>query len=604
MRLAVLAASAYTACQKLTELGHASLDLDLLGQRLSEVDAGYTVQAFRAERGLAEAVEQVLAEVSEPVESLLFFFSGYAVVNDERGPALVLDGERLATFSFKRLKRLVGERAERALIVLDTVTAFDAEIPPGDAVRALREALHEPESPVHLLLANRPQAAADERSPFTSLLELVLDWQSARGTPLGAGDLFAAMRAEGSMFGALPAAEYVPGSKPFEVLLGNRSTGTTLPPAPLPEEVVPELGRVTEEEREKALATSTAAEEAGDYPTALAELRTALRAGARDLKALGRALVLFELCSKPDGRWNAACALELLGGANESELELAQAHRPEGLLPAQGVIPEADWLKNLLCPERDPTDEALVRALGDAVVAVGVDTARRKRRAPELEPSALQDPEKSTTMLARTLVWTARVLGLPRPSLYVLEQVPGDLAIAPTSEPTVLAGKALGSGFTLPELAFRWARVLVLLRPENRLGSLFSEPGELRALAQAAVAVVTTGPMPRLDGDAKLFARGLRRQLRGPALTRLRAAIGQSSASDVSRRLRSWARSGELVGARAGLLACGNLALAARLTEASPLPGTSAREQLDDLIGYSLSEEYASLRERLGVALR
>src|SRR4051812_36262703 len=110
MRLAVLAASPYAACQKLPEVEGATLNLDVLGQRLADADAGYTVQAFRAERGLAEAIEQVLAEAPEPVEALLFFFSGYAVVNDERGPALLLDGERLATLSFKRLRRVLDER--------------------------------------------------------------------------------------------------------------------------------------------------------------------------------------------------------------------------------------------------------------------------------------------------------------------------------------------------------------------------------------------------------------------------------------------------------------------------------------------------------------
>jgi hypothetical protein len=604
MRLAVLAASSYAACQKLTELTSSSLDLDLLGQRLSESDAAFTVHAFRAERGLAEAVEQVLGEASEPIDSLLFFFSGYAVVNDERGPALLLDGERLATFSFKRLKRVVTERAARALVVLDTVTAFDGETPPTEAIAALRAALHEPESGVHLLLSNRPETTAHERSPFTSLLELVLDWQSARGTPLGVDALFEAMRAEESMFRALPAAEHVPGSKPFEVLVGNRSTGLTVPPTAAPEEVVPEVRRVTPEERAQALEASTAAEERGDYPQALAQLRTALGADARDVKTLGRALVLFDLCEKPDGRWNAACALELLGGANESESELVKAHLPEGLLPAQGVVLEADWLKNVLCPERDALDEALVRALGEAAVHVGLDTARRKRRLPELEPSSEQDVEKSTTMLARTLLWTARVLGLPRPRLHVLDQVQGELEVAPTLELTVLASKALGSGHTLPELAFRWARLLVLLRPENRLVALFPEPDELTALGRAALAVVTTGPAPRLDGDAKLFARGLRRHLRGPALSNLQAAIGASSAAGLAARLKSWARSSERIAARAGLLACGNLTLAARLTEALPLSGSSAREQVDDLISYSLSDEYAALRERLGVAVR
>jgi hypothetical protein len=605
MRLAVLAASSYATCRKLPELAGTSLALDLLGQRLSEADAGFNVQAFRAERGLGEAVEQVLEEANGRVEQFLFFFSGYVVLSDERGPALLLDGERLGAFSLKRLKRLLSERTTRAVVVLDTVSAFDGAASPAAALDTLREELHEPGSPVHLILAHRAEATTGERSPFASLLELVLDWQSARNAPLGAEELFSALRAEESMFEKLPAAAYVPGSEPFDVLVGNRALGASIPPAPAVEEAppAPEIERPSAEERARALEASSSAEERGDYPEALAALRVALHGDPRDVKALGRALVLFELCEKPDGRWNAACALELLGGANESELELAHEHRPEGLLPAQGVVTEADWLARLLEPERNEQDLALVRAFGEAAVHVGLDTARRKRRVPLLAAASEQDPEKSTTMLARTLVWTARVLGLPRPRLHVLENVPGELAVAPVPDLTVLASKTLGSGLSLPELAFRWARCLVLLRPEFRLFTLFTEPGELDALARAALASIGSSAAPRLDSDAKLFARALKRELRGPALEALATAIGTHSATQVAQRLKQRARAAARVASRAGLLATGNLTLAASVIERAPLPGTSASEQIDDLISFSLGDEYATLRERLRVAL-
>jgi hypothetical protein len=37
--------------------------------------------AFRAERRLGEAIEQVLAELGEPVEQLFFYFAGYAMIS-------------------------------------------------------------------------------------------------------------------------------------------------------------------------------------------------------------------------------------------------------------------------------------------------------------------------------------------------------------------------------------------------------------------------------------------------------------------------------------------------------------------------------------------
>jgi len=601
MRLAVLAASSYAACQKLPEVEGATLNLDVLGQRLSDGDAGYTVHAFRAERGLAEALEQVLSEAPEPVEALFFYFSGYALVTDERGPALLLDGERLATLSFKRLRRVLDERVRSAFLVLDTLSAFDSTTPPDEVARLLSGALEPGSTPVHCLVAHRHEATASERSPFASLLEMVLDWQSTRVEPLGVDELVAALRAEEPLF-ALPSLEYVPADTAFSVLLGSRPT-SLLPDAAVPAlEPVPDATRVSAEERARALEASVNAEIEGNLALALTLARVAVRGDARDASTLEWALELLERADKPDGVYQALAALDLAGGANESQRALVTAHRPEGLLPARGVVTEADWLQNLLCPERDPITEELVRTLGEGAVELGLETAQRKRRAVALDPTSAQDPEKSTTTLARTLVWSARVLGLPRPLLHVRDAVAGELALADVRAPTVLASKALGSGLTLPELAFRWARVLVYLRPELRLYAHFSAPGELEALGRAAVALIASSP-PRLDGDAKLLARGLRRHVRGPVLTRLVEAIGNRTASEVGARLVVGARTAEVIAGRAALLACGNLELAARITERAPLRAISASEQCADLVAYSLGDEYSTLRARLGVAV-
>ena len=604
MRLAILAASSYAECQKLSELADATLNLDVLGQRLADTDAGYVVQAFRAERGLAEAIEHVLASAGEPVESLLFYFSGYAMVADERGPALLLDGERLGTLTFKRLRRVLDEHVQNAFVVLDTLSAFDGETPAVDAASLLASALGAGTTPVHTLVAHRAEADAVARSPFSSLFELVLDWQSTRPTPLDTEELVRALRAEEALFSALPAFEFARGDLPFQVLLGTRPQSLA-PEAPPPAslEPVPDAVRVSADERSRALEASVTAEVEGDLPRALAEARIAVRGDARDASTLDWAFGLFERSNDPEGAYHAAEALALVGGASAAQLELVARHRPEGLLSARGVLAEADWLKNLLNPERDATTERLVRALGEGAVELGLETSQRKRRGATLDPRAEQDPEKSTTTLARTLVWSARLLGLPRPKLYVLERVSGDLAVGEVKTPAVTASKTLGSGLSLPELAFRWARVLVYFRPELRLLAHFSGPGELAALGRAASALVAPGPPPRLDADAKLLLRGLRRHVRGPVLASLADVVGTSTAADVSGRLTAWARGAELLAGRAGLLACGNLELAAAVTERAPLATVSSREQVDDLIAYSLSPEYALLRARLGVAL-
>jgi hypothetical protein len=608
MRLAILAASSYSGSDQVAELPMSELDLDLLGQRLREQDAGFAVHVFRAERGLAEAVERLLAGAAEPIDELLFYFLGYAIVTDERGPALLLAGDRLGAFSLKRLKRVLAEKAKRGLAVLDTVIALDPSAQPAEANRTLAAALVD-HSPVSLLVSSR-QEPGGGRAPFTSLVELVLDWHSVKSMALTSEALYGAMRAEEAMFGELPAAEHFSGSEPFVILRGAAPASVPPPAAeslpPAADEGWQEPTVPSEEERAALLERAQAALATGETETALSSLRRALETNPRDAGVYRSMLAACERAARADGRFQAASVLDALGAADVNESLLASAHRPEGLLPAQGVLSEEDWKNKLFCPERDAELDAVFAALGNATLLVGVETARRKRRSPVLEPATAQDLEKSTTTLARTLAWSARLLGFMRPRFHVLESVSGiGLAVAPVEEPTLVAGKALGSGLSLPALVFLWSRTLVLLRPEHRALSLFTGPGELEMLLAAVVSLGADAPRRGLDSDAKLLTRSLKRHLRGPALEGATEAARKVGRARLDRRLVAFKKSVALAGGRAGLLGCGNLELAIEMTERFTDPDAgSVEDQVAGLMRFAVSAEYAALRERIGVAVK
>ncbi|HEV8247893.1 MAG TPA: hypothetical protein VGP93_19095, partial [Polyangiaceae bacterium] len=347
-------------------------------------------------------------------------------------------------------------------------------------------------------------------------------------------------------------------------------------------------------------------EERGDFPRALTHLVAALRVIAPDAERYRAALRLFDKCGRPDGAWNAACVIEELGEADINESLLAGTHRPEGLLPARGRITHEDWIKKPLCPERNERADQLFAALGDAALEVGLETARRKRRMPLLDESTVQDPETSTATLAKTLLWTAKLLGLSVPRLHVLPELSSNLVAPPSREPTLLANKTLGSGLELSELTFLWGRHLSFLRPEHRLFLLFPSANELAALVLSALSLggVPELPFKKLDGDAKLFARGLKRHLSREAVERLKEEAGRFPVRELSSITVSWTRSVELAASRAGLVACGNLEIAAKMTERLPLGGQlSPEEQLSDLMAWCVSADYAALRERLGVLI-
>jgi hypothetical protein len=180
-------------------------------------------------------------------------------------------------------------------------------------------------------------------------------------------------------------------------------------------------------------------------------------------------------------------------------------------------------------------------------------------------------------------------------------------AAPPTREPTLIASRSMGSGLDLPELAFLWSRQLTFLRSEHRAFSLFPEIGELTDFLLAALSIGGSEQIPfrKLDGDTKLFARGLKRHLSKDAMARLQALAPAFPVSEAKTRVQSWTLSVQHAAGRAGLLASGNVEVAVNLTRRFPLGGLiQVEDQVKDLMAYSVSGEYASLRERLGVLVQ
>jgi tetratricopeptide (TPR) repeat protein len=670
MRVAILAASSYARSGRLPELVHLESQIEVLAQRLSERDAGFDVHVLAAERGLPERLEGLFTNPPAPVEALLFVFVGYVAVSEDGVPALVLDGERLATLSLRRLRRLVAEATPAACVVLDTVSAFEPVHAPADLVSMLGRTLAGGRDNIHLLASNRE--ALDGAPPFTSLLALCLDWH-AGGAGLSPEELFVAMRREEALFAQIPCAGLFPASGEFSVLLADAARAASAPPvtslpppreeagargdalaaagdfegalveyteaiAHLGEKETPahadlyvriaaalgavsrdddalayleaavdvDPGRAAERDPEIRFRLAALNERCGDAYRALDHVVAGLRAHPGRVEGYRAALRLADRTGSPDRAWNAASALEVLGAADVNESLLAGAHRPDGLLPAQGTLSEEHWTSRLLCPERDPLVDGLFAALGDALVEVGLETARRRRRLVALDPSTEQDPATSTATLVKTLSWCARLLSVSVPKVHVLPELRNPFVVPTVERPTLLVSKALGSGLSMPELAFLWARQLVFVRPEHTAFRFFPEVSDLAALLLGTLSVAGRegSALRKLDGEPKLFARGLRRHLRPESKARLEDVARTFPLAEAGRRIQTWARAVELAAGRAGLLASGSVELAAELTRRHPLGGTlDVETQVKELLAYSVSAEYAALRAHLGVAV-
>jgi hypothetical protein len=291
-------------------------------------------------------------------------------------------------------------------------------------------------------------------------------------------------------------------------------------------------------------------------------------------------------------------ALDELGEADINESLLADAHRPEALPAVRAALEEGDWQDGLLHPERDRELDQVFALIANAALELGGP------RFPALDASTRQDIERGTATVARSLVWTSRLLGIELPELHLIADLPAEIATAPTGTLELVAARSLASGIELPELAFLWARQLWFHRPEHRVLVGFPTLAELAELLLATLALAGHDS-EAVDGRVRALADELSSRLDADLLETLTDHARRMQTRGLRRRIVDWTRGVHTCSARAGLVACGDLARAAQFVRRHPPSGGIEPEaQIDDLRAFSISPEHARLRQRIGVALR
>jgi hypothetical protein len=610
-------------------------------------------------------VEELARQQGAGKRSLIFYFWGYAMLSPERGATLLLDGPKLSSFSLARLRRLLHEVADEALVLIDATLADGSEGAPLDVVRAMGGALSGGDSHISSLVSVRSPGRRVEQGPpaFTGLVQMILDAQTGSPDPLTPEALFRTMQSEEVMFADIPAAGcfvartdfvIVPAAAPSlspPALRSFPAAASSLPPPPPRRAPAPPapaeqpLYDETEEVTAKrampppppppplpppgaALPPVARAAAPSEEPvTVPVATRVPLAPpppppppppaqgggstapggayGPEDPAGYRFLFGHYQRKGERDAAYRAALCLEALGEADINESLLVEQHRPDGLQAVRGTLSYADWNERLASGAREPEVTALLRTIADVLPRVGFQHVRRQRQDRELGDDTRQDLEKSTTTLAKTLHWASRLLCVPVPELYVLPELEGSLGLIPGPErPLVACSRALGSGFSLPELVFLWARELAFARPEEAAICYFPTVTELSQLLLAALAAAGNVGLRSIDGDAKRLASALKREVRGAPLIALQAAAARIDPDDVGRCAVQFLRGAELVAGRVGLAASGSVEAALALSTRFPRGrATDVAERRADLLRFATSAELGQIRAELGVAL-
>jgi hypothetical protein len=307
---------------------------------------------------------------------------------------------------------------------------------------------------------------------------------------------------------------------------------------------------------------------------------------------------------RTDAAFLDALALEELGAAEVEHQVLIEQFRTVTPVRARGMLDASGW--ELLRPAgMDEVLTALFGAVARAGVTARVEQLEARGRLVPLDPTARLD-EASTASVVRGFQWAARVLGVGCPELYVVPEVPGEIAAVRAPTASTAVGPSVVSGRSAKDLAFLAGRHLTYYRPEHQVLVYFPTREELTRLLLAAVQLTKPEAEPTGDGARAIAALASRldRAIDDAQRDALRRAVWELEVRGGKFSLGAWTRNVELMAARAGLLLSGDLATATAIVsnETRAIAGLSLDAKRRDLIAFCASSEHAELRARFAIA--
>jgi hypothetical protein len=123
--------------------------------------------------------------------------------------------------------------------------------------------------------------------------------------------------------------------------------------------------------------------------------------------------------------------------------------------------------------------------------------------------------------------------------------------------------------------------------------------------AGVMIAAPSTPMPPDIARQVQTTATELAKYMEPVQMEGLRTVVKRFIEEGAKANLKRWIQAVELTACRAGLLVSGDLEIAKKILSAEPAaPGDlSPAEKMKDLLVFSVSEHYSSLRKTLGVTV-
>ena len=352
---------------------------------------------------------------------------------------------------------------------------------------------------------------------------------------------------------------------------------------------------------------------------AIAELQFLL-GHAPDRVELFKALaLLYRAEHELDKAWCVAQALVFLGAASDEEMLLYRKFRPAQFQPAPRRLTEELWQKSVIHPREDRYVGAI---FSSTLGALAAGTAQQVT-AFGLQPDGRADLDRDPRPVSRIVKYVSSVLAIDPAPMVWLQETGDGLRVANTvglgSErqrlvPTLLVGAPLIGKTDERELAFEVGKRMAYLRPERFVTLAINTLPKLEA-AFAASILAGGAKLLAHDGspyndfvsdEAKKLAGTLRIQVPTPLLEQVGELSSKLSGRVGNGLISQWRTATDLTANRVGFIVSNDLETAAKAiaTEGTALSSLSVKDRLRDLLAYSVSESYFSVRRHLGLHVR
>ncbi|RME21433.1 MAG: tetratricopeptide repeat protein [Deltaproteobacteria bacterium] len=306
---------------------------------------------------------------------------------------------------------------------------------------------------------------------------------------------------------------------------------------------------------------------------------------------------IYERQADSDSALCVAATLQFLDEANQDELDLLDQLGHRLALPQRGVLDEMQYQEYLVDGRTSGIVGQMFGYVAEFVRPLFVkdhaDFHLRERDAVDVE----LDGSREIRLLRQALEF----FGLPEPEVYKKGGLVKGVLALNTSPPALVISADSAAGSSIPEMKFMLARALVFTRPENLLAISLS-PVQLRLLLYALVEIVRPGRIGPDTGPGVVeLARDVEKHLPKAKLSGLEKLADVFLQHQQQPSIKDWLEGVEQTCNRAGFVFCQNLEAAVQVLKAARVVGLtgSNRSQIRELIFYSISEDYLSLRREL-----